>query len=38
MLTTKEEEITVAEPEPTGLVSQHMFFSIKHVGSGNGKQ
>lgn len=30
--------VTVVEPEPTGLVSKHMFLSIKHIPSGNRKQ
>lgn len=33
-----EDGITVAEPETTGLVSAHMFFSIKHIPLQNRKQ
>ena len=33
-----EDEITVAEPETAGLVSEHMFFGIKQIPRGNRKQ
>lgn len=33
-----EDEISAVEPEPTGLVSKHMSFSIKHIPLGNRKQ
>lgn len=33
-----EDEITEVEPETTGLVSQHMFLSIKHIPSGKVRQ
>ncbi len=34
----REDEITEVESEPTGLVSKHMSFSLRHIPLGNRKQ